>query len=198
MHIALFGTSADPPTLGHQTVLQWLSQRFDLVAVWASDNPFKPQQTHLYHRISMLKILIQDSVTPRKNIRFCPQLGNPRALYSIQMARQLWPDAEFTLVIGSDLVAQLPQWYQVHQWITAVNLLIVPRPDAPLVPAALAELRRMGAQMTIAALTGPDTSSTAYRSRGDAQLVSPAIQAYIHQAQLYSCQNAIQEKQLLR
>jgi nicotinate-nucleotide adenylyltransferase len=39
--IALFGTSADPPTAGHKTILSWLSQNFDWVAVWASDNPFK-------------------------------------------------------------------------------------------------------------------------------------------------------------
>ncbi|MGL5832760.1 MAG: nicotinate-nucleotide adenylyltransferase, partial [Waterburya sp.] len=31
--IALFGTSADPPTIGHQTILQWLSQHYDHVVV---------------------------------------------------------------------------------------------------------------------------------------------------------------------
>ena len=52
--IALFGTSADPPTSGHQAILLWLSQRFDKVVVWASDNPFKTHQTLLEHRMAML------------------------------------------------------------------------------------------------------------------------------------------------
>ncbi|MGB3262812.1 MAG: adenylyltransferase/cytidyltransferase family protein, partial [Microcoleus sp.] len=52
--IALFGTSADPPTAGHKTILSWLSQHFDWVAVWASDNPFKSHSTSLEHRSAML------------------------------------------------------------------------------------------------------------------------------------------------
>lgn len=39
--VALFGTSADPPTVGHQAILRWLSEHYDQVAVWAADNPFK-------------------------------------------------------------------------------------------------------------------------------------------------------------
>ncbi|NEQ41665.1 MAG: nicotinic acid mononucleotide adenylyltransferase, partial [Okeania sp. SIO3I5] len=42
--IALFGTSADPPTAGHETIVRWLSQNFNKVVVWASDNPFKSHQ----------------------------------------------------------------------------------------------------------------------------------------------------------
>jgi Cytidylyltransferase-like len=53
IHTALFGTSADPPTLGHQAILEWLATQFDEVAVWAADNPFKVQQTPLYHRQTM-------------------------------------------------------------------------------------------------------------------------------------------------
>ena len=43
--IALFGTSADPPSIAHREILRWLCDRYDWVAVWASDNPMKPQQT---------------------------------------------------------------------------------------------------------------------------------------------------------
>ena len=60
MNVALFGTSADPPTAGHQAILKWLSERYDWVAVWASDNPFKFHQTSLEHRGAMLRLLIED------------------------------------------------------------------------------------------------------------------------------------------
>ena len=46
MRIALFGTSADPPTAGHQKILRWLSEGYDRVAVWAADNPFKCHQKY--------------------------------------------------------------------------------------------------------------------------------------------------------
>ncbi|MGL4880174.1 MAG: adenylyltransferase/cytidyltransferase family protein, partial [Waterburya sp.] len=58
--IALFGTSADPPTIGHQTILQWLSKHYDRVVVWASDNPFKEHKTPLVDRTEMLKLTIAD------------------------------------------------------------------------------------------------------------------------------------------
>ncbi|NET52841.1 MAG: nicotinic acid mononucleotide adenylyltransferase, partial [Merismopedia sp. SIO2A8] len=32
--LALFGTSADPPTAGHQQILRWLSYQYDHVIVW--------------------------------------------------------------------------------------------------------------------------------------------------------------------
>lgn len=47
MNIALFGTSADPPTRGHGKILTWLAQHYDQVAVWAADNPFKQHQASL-------------------------------------------------------------------------------------------------------------------------------------------------------
>jgi nicotinate-nucleotide adenylyltransferase len=198
MHIALFGTSADPPTLGHQTILHWLSRRFDIVAVWASDNPFKSDQTPIHHRVQMLKLLIEDTPALHHNIQFCPELSSSRTLDSVQAAQQIWKKAQFTIVIGSDLVSQLPRWYQVQQWITHVNLLIMPRPGAPIHEADLAELRRMGATVAIAPIMGLDTSSSSYRQQGNRHAISPAIQAYIHQAQLYPCQDVLKEKQPMR
>ncbi|NJM46313.1 MAG: nicotinic acid mononucleotide adenylyltransferase, partial [Alkalinema sp. RU_4_3] len=41
LKLALFGTSADPPTLGHLAIVNYLSAKYDRVAVWAADNPFK-------------------------------------------------------------------------------------------------------------------------------------------------------------
>ena len=56
--IALFGTSADPPHLGHQSILSWLAHEFDQVAVWAADNPYKADQSPIRDRAQMLRLLI--------------------------------------------------------------------------------------------------------------------------------------------
>ena len=39
--IALLGTSADPPTRGHQALLEQLLEHHGQVVTWASDNPGK-------------------------------------------------------------------------------------------------------------------------------------------------------------
>ncbi|MBD2102852.1 nicotinate-nucleotide adenylyltransferase [Leptolyngbya sp. FACHB-261] len=185
--IALFGTSADPPTIAHGEIVAWLADHFDRVAVWASDNPFKQHQTYLRHRLHMLELLLSD--LQRSNVQLEPDLGHPRALITVQRARERWPDAHLTLVIGSDLVAQLPRWYCVEELLMRVQLLIVPRPGYQLRAADLAAVQALGGQYWIAELTGLPVSSTAYREGDREAGVSAPVQAYIEQEQLYSCQD---------
>ncbi|MDX2213530.1 MAG: nicotinate-nucleotide adenylyltransferase [Oculatellaceae cyanobacterium bins.114] len=196
--IALFGTSADPPTAAHQEILKWLSHHFDEVAVWASDNPFKSHQTALEHRAAMLRLLINDIYPPRYNIHYHPELSSPRALITVERAQHQWADAKFTLVIGSDLVGQLPRWYRIETLLQQVKLLVVPRPGYALVEGALTRLREMGAEVAIADLTGLPISSTAYREAGDTDVLTPPVEAYIHREHLYACQDAAQKSLLTR
>jgi nicotinate-nucleotide adenylyltransferase len=196
--IALFGTSADPPTAGHQAILSWLSQHYDWVAVWAADNPFKSHQTLLEHRAAMLRLLIED-IPLRHNIGFHPDLSSYRTVETLEKAKaRCGADADFTLVIGSDLVSQLPRWYSVEDLLRQVQLLVVPRPGYRVEDADLQLLRHLGGKVAIADLTGPDVSSTAYRKNGDRQALTPLIQAYIHREHLYKCQDTAKERLQIR
>jgi nicotinate-nucleotide adenylyltransferase len=197
--IALFGTSADPPTAGHQMILKWLSERYDWVAVWAADNPFKSHQTPLEHREVMLRLLIEDIEPLRQNVGFHPGLSSYRTLETVRKAQECWgADANFTLVIGSDLVCQLPRWYQVEDLLGQVQLLVVPRPGYEIEKDSLEYLRQLGAEVALADLTGIDVSSTAYRENGDTQVLIPPIEAYIHREHLYKCKNAAKKRLQIR
>lgn len=198
--IALFGTSADPPTAGHQAILSWLSQHFDLVAVWASDNPFKSHASPLEHRSRMLKLLIEEIKLTRQNIGIYPEISSPRTIVTVGRAKEIWPDADLTLVLGSDLVSRQAQgnnhkglpilgWYQVEDLLRQVQLLIVPRPGYPLSEVDLEQLQQLGAKVAIADLAAPAVSSTAYRENGDTTSLTPPVKAYIHQEHLYECQD---------
>ncbi|HEY9643922.1 MAG TPA: nicotinate-nucleotide adenylyltransferase [Coleofasciculaceae cyanobacterium] len=203
MQIALFGTSADPPTAGHQSIIAWLADRYDWVAVWASDNPFKSHQTPLEHRSAMLQLLINDIYPPRQNIHLHPELSHSRSLITVERAQQIWPDAEFTLVIGSDLVTQLPRWYQVEQLLGQVNLLVVPRWGYQLTEAEVEPLRQIGAKVAIADLAVPAVSSTTYREEGNPEVITPPVEAYIHRQHLYreqenACPDASTRNLLIR
>ena len=112
--IALFGTSADPPHRGHAAVLDWLATEFDHVAVWTSNNPFKKHQTPLHNRFHMLELLIGELTAPPGMVQVHPELSHMRTIVCIERAQQKWPEAEFFLVIGSDLVRQIPTWYRAE------------------------------------------------------------------------------------
>jgi nicotinate-nucleotide adenylyltransferase len=197
LKIALFGTSADPPTLGHQVILSWLADHFDWVAVWAADNPFKGPQTPLHHRVRMLALMIDHLHAPHQNVHLYPELSQPRTFHTLQIARRHWCNAQFTLVIGSDLIAQLPNWYRADDLLQDVDLLIVPRPGYPLSEAALEALRQRQVRVAIADLMGPATSSTAVREQGEVTGITPPIEDYIHREHLYACQEAPLKKQLI-
>lgn len=183
--IALFGTSADPPTLAHQAILVWLAQQFDAVAVWAADNPFKPQQTPLAHRQAMLQLLVAELQAEHPQIQLHPELSDWRTLHTVNRARQIWPDAALTLVVGTDVIAKMPDWYKIEQLLPQVQLLIVQRPETPLPEAGLARLRQMGADLTLADFTGPPLSSTVLRQHYRTDGLTPTIATYIQQEQLY-------------
>lgn len=196
MRIALFGMSADPPHRGHCEILRWLANHFDHVAVWASDNPFKEHQCPLRDRTTMLQLMIDDISVPEGKIELHEELSHRRSLISAHHAREIWPEAEFSLVVGSDLIEQLPRWYKAQELFQAVKILVVPRPGYDLTDADLEALRAAGGQAAIADIPETfDISSTYYRRTDDPDALSQSVRAYIDQHNLYPCAESSREKQ---
>ena len=182
--IALFGTSADPPTVGHQTILQWLARHYDRVVVWASDNPFKQDQTPLSDRTKMLHLAIEEIKADYHNISLHPELSDRYTLVSVNKAKKKWSEAELNLVIGSDILPQITSWYRIEELLQQVKLLIVPRKGYDISDRDLASLDKIG-EFAIATLNAPQVSSSNYRSQKDSYLIVPAVEDYIRQNNLY-------------
>jgi nicotinate-nucleotide adenylyltransferase len=188
MEIALFGTSADPPTTAHREILRWLAQNYTQVAVWAADNPFKSRQSPLDDRLAMLQILVEE--LGAENVQVWPQLGDRRSLISLYRAQELWGAApDYHLVVGSDLIPQIPRWYRVQTLLGAVTLLIFPRSGYALKPAQLQTLQDLGGRYRLVEIQLPAISSSHYRQSQDHSLISPRLQNYIENHHLYSATN---------
>ena len=173
--VALFGTSADPPTVAHQTILCWLANHYDRVVVWASDNPFKRDQTPLKDRTQMLQLAIADLETNYHNISLHPELSNRRSLVSVNKAREKWLEAEFSLVIGSDILPQITSWYRIEELLGLVKVIVIPRIGYDITEKDIASLSKIGGDFAIADLNAPQVSSSTYRSQKDSYLVVPTV-----------------------
>jgi nicotinate-nucleotide adenylyltransferase len=194
LQVALFGTSADPPTIAHQEIISWLGSQFNRVAVWAADNPFKTHGASLAQRSQMLELLIGE-IDPSISDRACvyPELSSRRTFETLINAKKTWENADFVLVVGADLIEQLPQWYRAADLLAQVKLLIVPRIGNEIELSSLERLEELGAQLAIAPLSTPAISSTVIRTNRShhhsddllIQGVTPAIARYIQQQQLY-------------
>ncbi len=188
MNIALFGTSADPPSVGHQQILQWLDNHYDRVLVWVSDNPFKTHQASLSDRLKMMELTIAVIQPPTQTTTLHPELSNPRTINTIETAKQIFSHAKFTLVIGGDLVRQLPTWYRAQDLLNQVNLLVVPRQGVAIAEADVARLENMGTEVAIApdSISIPKVSSSDYRNNGNNSVIIPTVAAYIQRESLYA------------
>ena len=184
MQIALFGTSADPPTTAHQEILKWLSSHYTTVAVWAANNPFKGSQTPLQHRTAMLKLAVAELAKP--NLKLWEELSDRRTLISVKKAKLIFgKDANFTLVVGSDLLQQIPNWYGINQLLELVQLLVIPRPGSTMVEQNLEILSSLGAKWSMAQLQTPEVSSTSYRKNRLNKVIVPSVRDYIKSYSLY-------------
>lgn len=191
--VALFGTSADPPTVGHQTILRWLAQHYDRVVVWASDNPFKEHQTPLEDRNTMLHLAIADIKLPSNKINLHPELSDRYTLITVNKAKEKWgKETEFSLVIGSDILSQITSWYQIEKLLTKVEVLIVPRLGYSIKEQDLTSLAEAGGKFAITTLNAPQVSSSSYRLQKDQSLITPSVRDYIYQQNLYNVTNKVE------
>jgi nicotinate-nucleotide adenylyltransferase len=159
--IALFGTSADPPTCGHRALLEGLLSLYPLVATWASDNPLKQHGAPLEIRVQLLAALVAAIANPRLSLE--QQLSSPWSIETLERAAQRWPDHERVFVVGSDLLPQIPHWRQADQLLAHVRLAVAPRQGWPLREADLERLRQAGAKIELLPLQIPASASRLVR-----------------------------------
>lgn len=181
--LALFGTSADPPTEGHRALLEGLAKRYGQVAAWASDNPFKQHGAPLELRAQLLGTLIASLGNPEISLE--QDLSSPKALVTLQRAQARWPKHQLVFVVGSDLARQIPHWYRAGELLQACDLALVPRRGYPLEPEALADLRKLGRQVEVLSLPVPGTASSAIRQQPSPEQVPEALWPELIRHNLY-------------
>lgn len=186
MEIAIFGTSADPPTISHQGILIYLACHYDLVSVYASDNPFKSHASSLFHRQQMLDLLVKDLQVDYPHVYHTPEVSDRRSFSTLVKAKEKWGENHsFTLVIGSDLASQIFQWYQAEKLLSQVKILVIPREGYPLTPLQIEKINLCSLGGAIATCQIPPYSSTNYRENHQDSSLTPTIKDYIKKNGLY-------------
>lgn len=186
--VALFGTSADPPSLGHRALLAGLARHYPLVVTWASDNPFKRHGAPLPMRAALLQALVDGLSNP--HLLLDQRLSSTRAIESLAAARRRWPEAQLVFVVGSDLVGQIPGWFDAAGILASCRLAVVPRQGWPLSPEHLESLKRLGASIELLPLEIPATASSEFRRQPDPELIPAELWPVLLQHDLYGLAGA--------
>jgi len=181
--IALFGTSADPPTLGHQALLKELTKIFPKVITWASDNPDKKHHIPLTKRTQLLRILVKKISNPK--LELIQELSSPRTIHTLKKAFQLWPEATFSFVIGSDLAVQIPTWLNAKSILDKARIAIAIRDGWPISDIQLEEIEKLGGEIELLPFHIPESSSSEFRERPQEKLVPSELVPILLKENLY-------------
>jgi len=159
--IALFGTSADPPTTGHEKILVELSKIYAFTICYVSNNPKKKHKEDIAIRSQLLKTLIED--LDDHKILFNQSVTSKWAVESIKKCKKIYGFDNLDFVIGSDLTQDIFYWKNFDEIIKEVSFFIILREGYPVESNTLRMLETYNVKFKISSIKIPKISSSKFR-----------------------------------
>ena len=133
--IALVGGSFNPPHVGHLLLAQYVYATQDVEAVWlmpSASHPLGKQLTPFPERRALCEALVAEG-GPWLSVTDVEQRlgGEGRTVDTLEYLVQAYPELSFTVVVGSDIVPELPLWKDVPRIRELATFLIVHRAGHP-------------------------------------------------------------------
>ena len=160
-NVALFGTSADPPTIGHKKILEELSRIYDFTISYVSNNPKKKHIEDISIRSHLLKTLIEDLDNPK--ILFNQCVSSQWAVESIKKCKRIYELTNLDFVIGSDLIKDIFYWKNFDKITDEVSFLVILREGYPVESNTLKMLETYNMKYKISTIKIPKISSSKFR-----------------------------------
>jgi len=185
----IMGGSFNPIHLGHLIMAESVMHSLDadgMLFVPARTHPFKKDHNLAPYedRIDMVRQAVAD------NNRFLIEEVPPESKYTLDLVfylRDTYPRAQFSLVLGSDLIDEFHSWYKPDEIVQNVRIVIAARPGYKRKPGTEPILQ--GAEMVM--IPQYDISSSEIRSRIESGLsikymVPEAVLSLINRKRLYA------------
>lgn len=202
--LILFGGTFDPVHIAHIRCAQAVSRALGHAPVHLLPNavpPHRPQPgADGAHRLAMLQRACADHPALIADDRELRRDGPSYTLHTLEQFRAEAGDRPLVFMVGGDGYATLDRWRHWQRFPGLCHLAVIPRPGAPVPPAAVREafpvtedadtLRQSPAGRALI-LTHPrlDISATVVRrqlrEQGHCRAVPEPVMAYIRQHGLY-------------
>ena len=185
--IALFGTSADPPTIGHKKILEELSKIYAFTIGYVSNNPNKNHKEDLSIRSNLLKTLIKDLDNPK--ILFNQRVSSQWAIESIKNCKKIYEIDNLDFVIGSDLVKDIFSWKNFDKIVNEISFFIITREGYPVKSSTLKMLETYKVKFEISTIKIPNISSSEFRLNFNYSNLPPSLIDFVKKNNLYESTN---------
>jgi len=131
MRVALYGGSFNPPHVAHQLAALYVLETQPVDELWlvpCFKHPFDKALESFEDRFEMCQRAVA-ALGPRVRVSDCERRlgGESRTLRTVNALLAENPGAELSLVVGADLVAELPSWYGAEELQRLVRFIVVGR-----------------------------------------------------------------------
>lgn len=141
--IAIFGGAFDPPHVGHGFNITQVLNGGEVDQLWVMPSAVRNDKSYHVpelHRLNLVRLFVSDLFAddPRVKLRLDEFELGQKDLGTAALMRKVaaaYPAAQFKFVIGSELVASLPNWLNADYLRAAVEFLVITRPGVQVGPS---------------------------------------------------------------
>ena len=190
MKLFIFGGSFDPPHRGHLEIIKYCCKLSDLLLlIPAANSPLKnkPPVAEGFHRIKMLKLMIQDLDSPIEVENWEINQSGPSYTHdTIQHLQENYPDSNLSMVIGADQLIKFQRWKNYKEIMNSVQILGFNRDSCDFTPPDgmnLTWLKDFKVDISSSNIRKKISMGQSYKND-----LPSSIQSYIQKNNLYGCQ----------
>jgi len=149
-NIGLFGSSFNPPHLGHLAVLRDLSKSDKFDEIWlipVYNHPFEKSLAPYDTRLKLTQFLWMELHSDKIKISTIEKDMAREASYTYDVIQELKaqnPEDKFTLILGTDAKGDLNKWHRYKDLKKEVDFFFIPRQgleDSPYPEVSSTEIR---------------------------------------------------------
>lgn len=133
--IAIYGGTFNPPHMGHVTAAMGVQKELQMdkliiMPAWLSPGKEQREGDPLpEERLEMCRLSFQSVPCCEVSDIEIKRAEKSYTADTIEELRRMYPDAEMTLIVGSDMLAHLPKWAKVETIFRECSLAVLVRPD---------------------------------------------------------------------
>lgn len=191
MNIGLFGGTFDPIHIGHLVAAEQAREQLKLDEVWFIPAPTPPHKdgcavSPADHRLHMVQLAVADHPKFRVSRLEFERDGDSYTVDTISVLRERYPGHSFFFIVGTDMVADLPNWHRIRDLVTMVRFVGLQRPGfrRPNLPHYIAD-RVLYADMLAMDLSATHIRNRVKKEQSIRYVVPDCVRYYIEEHRLY-------------
>lgn len=190
-NIAIFGGTFNPFHIGHYEILNSICELSFIDKVFIMPDKIPPHKdfddvVDDVHRQSMCEIVSKDFSKAETCFIEFEREGKSYTVDTIRLLKEKFPEDNFFVVIGGDMLSTLDNWYNWQELIKLSSFIAFKRQGVDGFEDALKRLTNLGAEIKVIECEVTDISSTKLRKRIDKNLLPPSIYDYIVNKGIYN------------